>query len=684
MKRLYRQSMKTTILYFLGVCTLIFISCSKEEIVNDTNNTASKSINFGIKHETESRTLESSPNQYFVLQHENGTERLFLKASVAEGIDSDTENHISRGALVTAGNSINQFGVMAYKEGAEIPWFNETATQTINNGQTIWATTGTHYWPNEGQTLDFYSYYPSTSTTINVGSNKALTANYTIPTIVTNQNDAMVAINEGVIDNYYQSVGISFKHLCTAIRFKFAENMAAEGKVTQITISGVKGGTVSYTYNRNSQSPSWTVTSYSSATTSYELNFDKSSTDTDKDITTDNNIFLLAPQTLPAEAKILITFEGKDYEASISGEWPIGQTVTYTIDITPNYTLDFTEFTETLDAHYIITTIKFRTDVNWTMSIPTEAQSWAYLSKEKTNTSMTNTENKVNEITANQKAGMWSYVEKCNKASISGTVKKEGTVENVMVYMLLRENPATSNRSVNVELKKSGETSAKKQEFIQLGYKLYNGVAMERIEDATSPYGFAVTHKNVTYKYKSGSGIWAWLISSIVNGWTGFLTFTPKNMTIDLTTNVSGMINANSGLSNTSNSLGATLNTNQSYLIEQGWYTTDANITIDETKTAMQYCLSKNSYGDFTGNNDDNETELTTSKIKWYLPAINEMLKVNEQDTNPANSYSGSYWSSTAINDNTNAYSWSFGASQGTSKNRKQELKIRCARTITQ
>ena len=679
MKEFKNQYVKFISYVLFLISTSIFTSCAENEVDNPIQ-TSAQGICFGIKEDIGSRSAEPFLNQYFVLQ--NGNDSLYMKATVTEGIDLGTETMLSRGAVITNASNINRFGVSCYYQNGS-KWFDEIATKTTENGQTVWTTEEDRYWPNEGKTLNFYSYYPANATTITAGTDKILTASYTIPSTATQQTDAMIAINEGISDNYYRSVGLSFKHLCTAIRFKFADEIEAVGKVSKIQICGIKGGTISYTYNRHTSS--WMATSYTT-NTNYELTFDKSSGDVNKDITTDDNLFLLAPQTLPQGAKIIVTFEDKNYEAVISGEWEIGTTITYNINITPDYTLEFTELTETLDAHYIITAIKFKTDVNWMMSIPAEAQSWAYLSKEKTE-SGTSTNNKSNEITANQKAGMWSYVEKCNKSSISGEVKKEGKVEEITAYLLLRENASTTNRAVHIELKKTGENSGKVREFTQLGYKTYNGIAMERIEDSTSPFGFTITKNNVTYKYSAGGpfeNFWPWLISSVVNGWTGFLSFTPKNMTINLTSKVTNIKDSDSGINNTINSQETILDANQNYLIEQGWYTTTEDITIEDTKTATQYCLSKNSYGDFTGNNDDTNATLENSEVVWYLPAINEMLRINSQDNSPAIPYSSSYWSSTAIDDNTNAYSWYYGATQGTSTPRSTNLKIRCARVISQ
>ena len=158
-------------------------------------------------------------------------------------------------------------------------------------------------------------------------------------------------------------------------------------------------------------------------------------------------------------------------------------------------------------------------------------------------------------------------------------------------------------------------------------------------------------------------------------------------MTITLTTNVTNIADPDSGLTNTKNASSVTITGDQGFLIEQGWYTTNANIDIDDIKTAIQKCISKNTYGDYTGTKDDTDAPDIPTNIVWYLPAINEMLKIEEQDTETgANQYTGSsesYWSSTAINDqNLQAYSWYFEAETGVATARSTNLKVRCARTI--
>lgn len=706
MERLDKHSIKIAVLCLSWICTLSFISCSEDEVVNQTSNTSSENISFGIKKETESRSLESYPSQYFVLHNEDGTDSLYLKASVTEGIDLSTEDLISRGALVTAGSNINQFGVMAYKENTTTPWFNETATQTTSNGQTVWETTTTHYWPNEGQTLDFYSYYPSASTTINVGTNKTLTASYTIPSTVTDQMDAMVAINEGIVDNYYQAVGVSFKHLCTAIKFKFADVMEAEGNVTKIAISGVLGGTVSYTYNRNNQS--WEVTTPPTTTTNYELSFNKSSNDSDKNITTDDNLFLLAPQTLPSGAKITITFGGVNYEASISGEWLIGQTTTYTINITPSYELTFT--TEqaaipTKDCHYEIQQLTISPEKfgdSW--SVESDAD-WATVRIMTTEDS---------EEAANDMywQGYWTEQEK-GSSSITGQTTNEPT--SILVYFY--ENTGDEDREATITLyaNKNGVRTAVDQRTIKQYCPLWNnGKAYERIEESSSqyPWGFDWTNTKIVYKNNSDGWIingLRYIIWGILKNWFGryddYVSMTYNWNTLTGTIDLSQIPDLDTATSTDD----GTTNTYQLYTFEgvnvitqaagifESWgLTYSSGAPENVMHFAARMITYKNKFNKVNKGSSSGQTgyvaELTSDGIQWYIPAKNEISALkdtacDDESSNNDQPLSGSYWTSTAATYTENgnevlaAYYYD-AADSSTDKKapRTKEKKIRAAR----
>lgn len=691
-------------------------SCAEDEVINNYGNKEDGAgISFSLSKDNnvwEADSRAAQPKQNFVLRSEDSADTLCVSAQTEYGI-SDALLADSRGALVTNKDNVLSFGVTSYfytSTEETAPAFYYMKNEEVEDGQTT--KNKAYYWPPSNNELSFVAVAPYHELTLPDSPTASATLSYTVPTDVAKHEDLMVArtvkMNNGTGNG---QVPLSFNHILASVQFAFVTADIEETPIKSISISGPLSQEGTYTVGTSSEvsqedgttkvvydggiwaNKAATDVTYSIVPTEGQaaIATTTSTTDNTKTIVTDKIITL--PQRFAADKVTLTivlddgTTSGRTVSGSIpAGNWVQGTITTYTISITPAYTLEFTEYEEVLDAHYIITKIKFKTDVNWTMSVPDNAAGWAYLSKEKSNQG-TDSSNKENEITTGQLAGKWSYVQKCNKQTINGTVKQEGVVENVMVYMLLRENTTTQNRKFNVYLSKQGDANIKGQQFTQLTYKIIDGFAMERIEDDSSPFGFAKNIGEVTYKYKSGSGIMAWLISSLVNGWTGFLSFVPDDMTITLTTNVTNIADPNSGLTNTNNASSVTITGDQGFLIEQGWYTTNANIDIDDIKTAIQKCISKNTYGDYTGTKDDTDAPDIPTNIVWYLPAINEMLKIEEQDTETgANQYTGSsesYWSSTAINDqNLQAYSWYFEAGTGVATARSTNLKVRCARTI--
>lgn len=713
----------------------VLSSCTEDEVVEKyAPNTDGEGISFSISKanptwEPDSRAVVESGRQNFVLRSEESDDTLCVSARTEYGF----QNVQSRGALVTDKSVVTSFEVFSNFYTQSQPnvssfYFmkNEQVSDGVNPSKA-------YYWPPADCNLDFIALAPYKVGRIwksedTDGNPIAPQLTYTVDDDVTKHEDLMIAktdkMNLGNSTN--ASVPLSFNHILASIQFAFGD--MPEGTVKSISISGPLTKTGTYTVggnwiNNNAESVTYTIAADAGVATTPDANGKKIV----------NEKIITLPQSF-AENKLTLTVVFNDNSAGVrtltakipAGEWAQGTTTNYTISITPAYTLEFTEYTETLDAHYIITKIKFKTDVNWTMSVPENAAGWAYLSKEKSNT-QTETNNKDNEITSAQKTGMWTYVERCNKQSISGNVTEEGKEEEVTVYMLLRENASEVSRNVNLQLAKTGETTSKEKQFTQLGYKIYPektvtnadgttttypAFAMERIEDSTSPYGFAVNYTNVKYTFKGDGSLltnfwgylWSWIVSAITNGLKPW-SLTPNDIIINITTDVSTTTSPTNGLANTTSSSNLTVDVDQSYLIEQGWYKTTTNINLNDIKAAVQSVLSKNNYGEFTGTNDDSgELTLTgtnaTGTIKWYLPAINEMLRINSQDSGTGVSpyTSGNitddtptcYWTSTALTDykatdddtNLYAYSWCFGATAGTPTTRVTTLKVRAARII--
>ena len=706
--------MKGWAMFLTGVFMLS--SCAEDEVFEKyAPNADGESISFNISKanptwEPDSRAAVECGRQNFVLRSEESDDTLCVSARTEYGFP-DVQ---SRGALVSSKNDVTSFEVFSnfYTQSQpDVSSFYFMKNEKVENGA---PTSKTYYWPPAECNLDFIALAPykagRTWTSEDADGNPiAPRLTYTVDDDVTKHEDLMLAKTDKMnLGNTTTSVPLSFNHILASVQFAF-DNMP-EGTVKSISISGLLSKTGTYTVggnwsNSSEESVTYTIAADAGVATTQDANGKKIV----------NEKIITLPQSFAAE-KLTLTVVFNDNSAGErtltakipAGSWAQGTTTTYTISITPAYTLEFLEYTETLDAHYIITTIKFRTDTDWTMSVlngKNDATGIAYLSKNKTNTG-TQAENKENEITSNQLLGMWSYVKKCNKPSISGEVAKEGTTEEITVYMLVRENATSTERNINIQLNKTGvETNPRIQTFKQLGYKVYDGFAMERIEDATSHYGFALNLGTVTYNY-TANGFFSWIISALATAsgnslitWGLDVLDGPDPITINLTSNVEGITSETSGLNNTKKVSTVSLSQNLNGLIQAGWYTiseADKNkideeeIKLASSVNAFSYCLQKNSYGDFT-NGDDSNVELTENKLLWYLPAIGEMEKIINQDSSPASEYSNGaasdnpptrYWSSTAIQGTTvlNSYSWGFGDTQRVPTSRATTLKVRCAR----
>ncbi len=686
----------------IAVCAILLsatmFSCTKEEMVAEPLRKGPE-IGFGVNLGWEADKIGTksgygSISEYgrkqgkFALRSSESADTLAVGVYVQDGINI-SESPITKGSVISNVNDLENFSAyckLTNNDGDAISYFSNIPVS--KTGDNIWSPATSYYWPGSDYTsLEFLAVAPHNSG-LAYDNTSLMPASFTyqVPDNPAEQRDIMIAKpkytdnNVNFPGNYTNSVPLDFEHILTCIQFACTD-FPEGGIIQSVSLSGNMITEGEYTIADGL----WSNTAAKSVTYS----------------TTLNDKLLLLPQTVGTDAITLtVSFldNGETTPRTLTAAipaitWDKSKTYTYSFSISDAYVLEFLSTNNTtLDAHYIITTLQFKTDVNWTLSVPESAKSWAYLSKQKSN-SGTDTENKANEITANQMAGMWTYVEKCNKQSINGTVANEGTEEIVTVYMLLRENANEADRNLSLILSKTGETKTKLQSFKQLGYKVYdNSFGMERIEDVTSPYGFAKDLGTVTYKCKWNSIFsagWDNLIPYIIcklsnfgnSIWTG-----PADININLSTDVSGIISDDRGIDNTKESIGVGPSISDNYLIAQGWYVTTAYITPDDTKVAMQSCIAKNNYGEYTGDNDDTNADITADKIVWYLPAINELLKITTQDAAPGHVFTGAtipYWSSTAIDDNKNAYSWYYGATAGSSTARSTTLKIRCARVVS-
>ena len=194
---------------------------------------------------------------------------------------------------------------------------------------------GPYYWPLKGN-MQFIAYSPATNVkTYAIGDPSGFPSfNYTIQ----DQQEDLLAAQTLNATKDGNAVQLSFSHILTQINFSAELEEGFAYTITGIKVIGVNN-TGSFTYG--TPKGAWTATS---GTMDYEYagNFAATAVENVVDLTTDTNALLLMPQTLPAGAKIEITYKsvatGGNQEVTFDGTksvdmkdvvWAPGQNLRY-------------------------------------------------------------------------------------------------------------------------------------------------------------------------------------------------------------------------------------------------------------------------------------------------------------------------------------------------------------------
>lgn len=255
---------------------------------------------------------------------------------------------ISTKAVVMNTTDFKTFLVNAYNTGSENMgavsldasfMSNVTATKT---GETWGIDKGPFYWPVSDK-IQFFAYSPISAVTKYTATTGYPSFDYTVK-VADSQEDLLAAKAENQTKalNSTGGVTLTFQHILTQINFS-AEFVDANAtySVSKIEIVGVKSqGTFSYIAG-NDKVGSWVE---GSDTDNYEYAADYNATAVNKivDFSTDSNALMLLPQTLPATAKIQVTYEASVggtttfdgiKEVAITGTWGVGQKIRYTLKL---------------------------------------------------------------------------------------------------------------------------------------------------------------------------------------------------------------------------------------------------------------------------------------------------------------------------------------------------------------
>lgn len=658
-------------------------SCSSDDFFGKAE-TNTDGISFGVSTENGASTrANNSADGYtaarYTLRSDNSADTLCVRAVVTDGIGNDNAGRpATRAAMQTS--MYDKFKVVAaVMENGTVGtqyYMDDVAT---NKTGTNWVPSKVYYWPGSNRQLRFLAWAPTDAVFQSVPNNpKATTLQYTTPTEAKKQHD-IVAAATGFISNPSHDatctpVDLQFKHLCTAVIIKTGEQMTA-GTIKSVSLKGVKN---SGTYDMVKSE--WTLNN-STADFTISPNQATTSTTHGTDLNAGESTFMLLPQTLGADSKLEVIFHddisGRDrtLSASLSGaKWLMGKTVTYRLSITPEYELKFTSTPDIVDAHYDIIPIKVNTKYvkgNWTIK---SNQPWVTIKSA---------------LTTYEQSGYWlnatgDYAAYCNSENVpverQQTLDKTGNGETTL-YLFVEENNSTTDRSVTLTLSINGADFAT-ADIVQKCPIWQGDIGWEVLEDTeTFPFGFKwdrkVTYQKKGFGFFSGpieewwmkqnfkkqpKGFWEWLKSIFAPETVPYVTVNYSNGTVTFTVDYSKMaeisaISTDDGLDNTWDlytHVGGTSFEGEKYIANRGYQITEQSGSNEIPKVfAALYAVKLNAFDIHKGGEGDQITYAITPEkkdINWYLPASNQF--------SGAVGLNGLHWSSTGIQDNSNAYTW--------------------------
>ena len=679
------------------LCTLLF-SCNNEDFLESGNpEKACDNICFGISSDKNVQTRgyagsddEGYTADRFVLRSDDSADTLCVRAIVSEGINVsgfEGEQALTRATPVGKDNFYNKFHVLAYwsKNGAPVDQFymNTNASNVAASVGTgaIWSTEQIYYWPGADHSFQFYAWVPTDAgglTTPSSPQEKSLA--YTVPEAAADQKDIVVATTDEIQGDNNAAVPLTFKHICTAVRFAVGSQMQP-GQIKSVALKGVKNAG---TYDMAADN--WSL---GDATVNFSQTLNKETTGTEANgdaITTSEGTFMMLPQTLPAGATVEVVFvnannEDRTLTASIGNtEWKMGTTVTYKLSITPEYELEFVSQPEMQDAHYVIYPITIKSGDK----LP--AGGWTLTSNDAANVTFVEKDKFVNnDVQALVDAGYW--LDGYNGTSTLTST----TTGEVQVYVFLKENATEADRNITLSLKPAaqGNYEAKEFSFTQYCPAWNNGIGVERIQDGDYPWGFS-WDSNMKITYNLGRGLGPILASLyikifvnysyVTSNWGAVLTDFKVTIDFSKVGTLTTATDLNDGNKNTWELYSFNGLNDASALMAQieSWGgVPDKTLPANPSEFAARACAMKNKYSvqtetDITGNTVYLPV-LDQANMVWYLPAQNEAANMNDN-------LSGDYWTSTAITDpGTTAYKYTVGGSTSP-EDRDSAIHVRAVR----
>lgn len=712
-------------------CLLLF-SCDSEDIFDRSDagfvGKYSDNICFGVSPDgnAQTRSLASDGgNEYtaeqFVLRSQDSADTLCVRAIVSEGIHSSGGRQaVTRATPVSEVNFYDAFHVLAYwkKDGQLIQEQFYMDENVSDNGSNRWSSTDTYYWPGDGHSLQFYAWAPVDAFTATPQIPTETTLEYTVPSDVSGQNDLVVTTTDELDGNSNTVVPLTFRHICTAVRFETGSQMQA-GTISSVTLKGIKK-----TGTYDMATDTWALTEATDDFTQ-ELNHATTGTETaGSEVTSAAQTFMMLPQTLSDGATVEVVFvDGttgteRTLSASIAGmEWPQGTTVTYRISITPEYEFNLSD-ERTLDAHYEI----YKT--NLVVSGVPSGQSWTISAPDNV------TIQAQSDMNSWAQQGYWTdrnINEQGNdNGSARGNSSYTGTGSGEFpITIFVPENIGEDKRSIELSIAVNG-SAVQTITIDQYAPSWYgSNIGCERLEGDQQPWGFYWSDDyTLTFDLRScdendresvrqyvewtkalhtlsNLPFIGWLITAIFGDDIPDLSFVDmeKSNTEWWGGGIADEITINLGSLNTGNIAESTDNGQQNtrdiynfqgiQLVNEiinriqnvGGYDssmmTETGTGVFPTNNAAIACMKLNSWNIATAQ-DEEILQLSNNSPTpdWYLPASGEITGISD-DEYPL---SGNYWTSTSVqNSHEDAYKYDAGGTIS-SERRDTELNVRAVR----
>lgn len=334
MKKYSKQQFSALLLALAA--SFLSVSCADEDIAKSQTNDSKDGVSFSVTDvqdapDGEMPTRATSTETYLTRSidfNEAGTSDMCLEETTVPGVNPVKPTPKTRAWLKSTidGN----FGTLACKNGSTTPdfFYNKEVNK---DGKMLQP----EVWTSSASTLKFYAVYPYMDGT-NAKQKLVQPTEGSMPYIVfeastdiASQTDLMTA--ETDVLNYTPTGGaphvvpLKFYHALTAIRFGIGSNLSWNKTIKSIEFKGVyknaRYNLATKTWSNHGSAGNFKLDNVN-ASTSGTLN---------SVIVKDGNTFLMVPQTVPAGAKIVITFaDGTHITANIGGKkWKAGTTKTY-------------------------------------------------------------------------------------------------------------------------------------------------------------------------------------------------------------------------------------------------------------------------------------------------------------------------------------------------------------------